>query len=154
MKASEPVDPTPARRPLRAPIVGTRYDLHPLDPATHVDQLFAAGHEPSGAGRQWTYLPYGPFDSATSMREWLDRCATSTDPLFFAVVDRRSGAAVGMCTFMSIVPEMRRLEIGHVWYAPSRHGSGVNSEVVLLMLAEAFERLGYRRVEWKCDALN
>jgi RimJ/RimL family protein N-acetyltransferase len=151
---AERVEDGPARVPVRAPLRGPTYELRPLDAELDAERLFAAGHEPAGAGRQWTYLWYGPFEDAAAMREWLRGCATSADPLFFAVVDRASGDPVGMCSYMSIVPEMRRVEVAHIWYAPSRHGSGINTEVVLLLLAEAFERLGYRRVEWKCDALN
>jgi RimJ/RimL family protein N-acetyltransferase len=99
-------------------------------------------------------MAYGPFESREAMHGWLKSCAASEDPLFFSVIERETGRRVGMCSFMSVVPEMRRLEIGHIWYAPHLQGSGISIEVAWMLLMEAFERLEYRRVEWKCNALN
>ena len=125
----------------------------PIDPDRHAADLFDAGHVAGHEGL-WTYLPYGPFESHGAMRTWLRQCGTSTDTWFFAVVDRATERAVGMCAFLNVVPEMRRLEIGHVWYAPDRQGKGINADSCHRLLVEAFEHLGYRRVEWKCDSLN
>lgn len=144
----------PAARPERRPLAAVRYELHPLDADRHAGDLYRVAHEGAGADQLWTYMAYGPFESLDAMREWLARCAPSDDPLFFTVVQRESGRAVGMCSFMSIVPEMRRIEIGHIWYAPHLQGSGISVEVAWMLLSEAFDRLGYRRVEWKCNALN
>ena len=119
-----------------------------------MDDLYEVGHEGPGADLLWTYMAYGPFESRHAMRDWLKTCAATDDPLFFVVVERASGRRVGMCSFMSIVPEMQRIEIGHIWYAPHLQGSGISIEVAWMLLSEAFERLGYRRVEWKCNALN
>jgi len=99
-------------------------------------------------------MAYGPFASREAMHQWLVECAATDDPLFFTVVEQATGRRVGMCSFMSVSPEMRRIEIGHIWYAPPLHGSGISVEVASMLLSEAFERLGYRRVEWKCNALN
>ena len=145
---------TPAEPPGRHPLVASRFELRPLDAERDAADLFAVGHAGPGAELLWTYMAYGPFESVEAMRSWLRTCATSDDPLFFTVVERESGRGVGMCSFMSIVPEMRRIEIGHIWYAPPLQGSGISVEVSWMLLSEAFERLGYRRVEWKCNALN
>ena len=96
---------------------------------------------------------YDPFADRHAMREWLDRCAASSDPLFMTVESLGSGP-VGMAAFMNIVPEHRRIEIGHIWYAPSAQRTEANTETAYLMMREAFDELDYRRVEWKCDALN
>lgn len=88
------------------------------------------------------------------MKEWLDTCARSEDPIFFSVIDKATGLPAGVCSFMAIDERMRRVEIGHVWYGPSRQGSGINADVGLMLMTDAFERLGYRRVEWRCHALN
>jgi RimJ/RimL family protein N-acetyltransferase len=146
-------DMTPARLPERAPLSGVRYDLEPLDPARHVEGLFAGSHTPEAEG-MWTYLWYGPFASPQVMREWLESCAASSDPLFFAVVDRATRTPVGMCSALRIVPEMKTLELGHIWYAPAVQGGGVNADMASMLLTACFERWGYRRVEWKCDSLN
>jgi RimJ/RimL family protein N-acetyltransferase len=151
----EPVnDCTPALRPERRVLSASRFELRPLEPASDCHDLFAVGHTGPGADLLWTYMAYGPFAGPEAMQAWLTSCAASDDPLFFTVVERATGRRVGMCSFMSMAPEMRRIEIGHIWYAPPLHGSGISLEVTWMLLAEAFERLGYRRVEWKCDALN
>ena len=145
---------TPAARPRRTLLSARRYELEPLDADRDADDLFRLGHEGPGAGMLWTYMAYGPFASRDRMHDWLKTCAATDDPLFFAVTERGSGRRVGMCSFLSVVPEMRRIEIGHIWYAPHLQGSGISVEVAWMLLSEAFERLGYRRVEWKCNALN
>lgn len=145
---------TPASRPQRGPLTAPRFELQPIDSDRDVDDLYRVGHQGPGADLLWTYMPYGPFADRQAMHGWLTRCAASDDPLFFAVVERHTGRRVGMCSFMSIIPEMRRIEIGHIWYTPPLHGSGISVEVAWMLLSEAFERLGYRRVEWKCNALN
>ena len=106
-----------------------------------------------GASRVWTYLSYGPFGAVDQMAEWLRECEPSEDPLFLTVVSREDGP-VGMTAFLNVDVVHRRLELGHIWYAPSAQRTEANTEAVFLMLRESFERLGHRRVEWKCDALN
>jgi RimJ/RimL family protein N-acetyltransferase len=148
-----PADVTPAKRPERRVLPGVRHDLEPLDPDRHVESLFA-GSQTVDPRDIWTYLWYGPFESAAAMRDWLQSCASSRDPLFFAVVERGSGRAVGMCSLLRIVPAMKVVELGHIWYVPSAQGGGVNADMALTLMTACFEDWGYRRVEWKCDALN
>jgi RimJ/RimL family protein N-acetyltransferase len=145
---------TPALRPARRVLTALRFELQPLDPDRDADDLFDVGHQDVGADLLWTYMAYGPFVTRDAMHAWLKTCAATEDPLFFTVVERETGRRVGMCSFMSIVPDMQRIEIGHIWYAPHLQGSGISIEVAWMLLMEAFERLGYRRVEWKCNALN
>jgi RimJ/RimL family protein N-acetyltransferase len=96
---------------------------------------------------------YEPFADDTEMGAWLEGCARSDDPLFMTVV-AHGGGPVGMAAFMNIETDHRRLEVGHIWYAPSAQRTEANTEAAYLMMREAFDELGYRRVEWKCDALN
>jgi RimJ/RimL family protein N-acetyltransferase len=128
--------------------------LVPVDPTAHAATLWACSHGDPATEALWTYLPYGPFPDPGAMQEWIEACAGSQDPLFFAVVDLASGDAVGMASDLNIDPVMRRLELGHIWYGPASQRSRANTEAVSLLLHEAFDDLGYRRVEWKCDALN
>jgi RimJ/RimL family protein N-acetyltransferase len=151
--AGAAVGDSPAALPVRGTLHGVRHDFEPIDPDRHAPALFAGSDTPEAEG-MWTYLWYGPFASAAAMREWLASCAVTTDPLFFAVVERASGKAVGMCSMVRIVPDMRTLELGHIWYIPAVQGGGVNADMALTLLTACFERWGYRRVEWKCDALN
>ena len=90
----------------------------------------------------------------TACRSGLRKKLKSEDPLFFTVHHLESKQHVGMVSFLNIVLDMRRLELGHIWYSPDSQRSNVNTEAIYLMLCEAFDRLKYRRVEWKCDSLN
>jgi RimJ/RimL family protein N-acetyltransferase len=155
LPVGEPVEPLPSgRAPEHAPLQGRYVKLEPLDAARHAASLFACSHARAEDATLWTYMAYGPFADRHAMHAWLQTCAAAEDPLFFTVVERDTGRRVGMCSFMSVVPEMKRIEIGHIWYAPHLQGSGISVEVAWMLLMEAFERLGYRRVEWKCNALN
>ncbi|MDH3690005.1 MAG: GNAT family N-acetyltransferase [Gammaproteobacteria bacterium] len=133
---------------------GQTVTLKPVDPAEDVDELYEGSHGNDQNAQVWTYMAYGPFASAGAMREWLEKCASSTDPLFLTVHSNEQSTRVGMVSFLSVVPDMRRLELGHIWYSPVVQRSKVNTEAIYLMLCEAFDKLNYRRVEWKCDALN
>ncbi len=88
------------------------------------------------------------------MRVWLEEQAAKTDPLLFTVIHNPTGAPLGIVTYMNIVPAMRTLELGHIWYGLAAQNTKTNTEAIYLMLCESFDHLHYRRVEWKCDALN
>ena len=128
--------------------------LSPVNPQDDAEQLYECTHGSDMKEQIWTYMSYGPFENVHSMRRWLGTRAKSSDPLFFTVHHRESKHRVGMVSFLNITSDMRRLELGHIWYAPDAQRSSVNTESVYLMLCEAFDRLKYRRVEWKCDSLN
>lgn len=138
--------------PERSRIEGHHVVLEPLG-QRHCQDLFNAFH---GAGEDpelWDHLPYGPFDRA-SWAEWLATASASEDPLFFAVIDRCSGAAAGQLALMRIVPEHGSVEIGHVVFGPAMQRSVRSTEAVFLAARYAFDQLGYRRLEWKCDSRN
>lgn len=153
LPVGEPVAGPAARAPEHRVLSGRFVTLVPVE-LDHVTPLFTATHGDWDAEAVWTYMPYGPFVDIESMRAWLRSIARSTDPLFLTVIDRASGDPVGVVSFLNIDLAMRRLELGHIWYVPSAQHTRANTEAAALMLAEAFERLGHRRVEWKCDALN
>jgi RimJ/RimL family protein N-acetyltransferase len=153
LPVGERVNVSPARPPQRRALEGRFVRVRPLDPEADADALWDVSHDGSAqADRLWTYM-YDPFADRAAMRAWLDGCAESSDPLFMTV-ESRGGGPVGMAAFMNVVPEHRRLEIGHIWYAPSAQRTEANTEAAYLMMREAFDGLGNRRVEWKCDALN
>lgn len=145
------LDWRPARTPERAPLEGDSVVLEPLDAGRHGDDLYAAGQ---GADATWLYLPYGPFASKREFLAWLRRHAATPDPLAFAIVDRDSGHALGITTLMSIVPEHGVIEIGHIWLSPRLQRTRQATEAVFLQARYAFDVLGNRRLEWKCDAAN
>jgi RimJ/RimL family protein N-acetyltransferase len=134
-------------------MTGESVTLRPLDPTTDAEALYAVSHGDAATEALWTYMPYGPFAEAGEMRAWLDDCAASNDPVFRAVLDVH-GRPCGMVSYLNIVPDHRRLELGHIWYGPAVQRTRINTEAIYLMLRESFDQLGCRRVEWKCDALN
>ncbi|MFO1073821.1 MAG: GNAT family protein [Geminicoccaceae bacterium] len=144
---------TPRPRPGRQPIEGRWCRIEPLDPARHAGALsraFAADAD----GRIWTYMGYGPFATAEDYRRWAEAAAASEDPLFYAILDRRSGEACGIAAYLRIEPAVGVLEIGHIALAPALQRTAAATEAMYLLMRRAFDELGYRRYEWKCDALN
>ena len=147
----EPVDTAPARPPRRKERNGRYVGLRPVDPEADAAPLFAVTN---GHPEVWTYLGYGPFADEPEMRSWIATLVSSEDPLFLTVVDLATDSPVGVVSYMNTDIGMRHLELGNIWYAPVAQRTRANTETLFLMLEEAFEDLGYRRVEWKCDALN
>lgn len=138
--------------PPRAEMAGRLCRLEPLDPNTHAEPLFAANClERDASG--WTYLPYGPFKSLADFRIWCEEASQSKDPLFFAIVDLVSQRAVGLASYLRIDPRIGCIEVGHLKFSPALQRTPAATEAMHLMMQRAFG-LGYRRYEWKCDALN
>jgi RimJ/RimL family protein N-acetyltransferase len=145
----------PAAVPARGTTLsGDHVTLRPLDPADDVDELYAVSHLPHGDPAVWTYLPGGPYADLDEMRAALDTAAASTDPLFLTVVPRSDQRPRGVCSYLRITPEHGVIEIGHIWFAASLQRSTATTEAIYLLARHAFDELGYRRLEWKCNALN
>jgi RimJ/RimL family protein N-acetyltransferase len=151
--ASSP-SPRPARPPAHRTLEGQRVRLVPVDPARHAPSLYAATHGPGADPELWTYLPYGPFDGEPALRAFLEDAAHSEDPLFFAIEDRSSGAAVGVESLLRIAPRDAVTEVGHVWFGTALQRTPAATEAIFLLARHAFDDLGNRRMEWKCDAAN
>jgi RimJ/RimL family protein N-acetyltransferase len=143
---------TPPPPPPRMNLEGPRVRLEPLEAGAHADQLFAANAEDT-VGRLWTYMAYGPFEDPAAYRAWVEQVAGKDDPLFYAVVDQHDGRAVGVASYLRIDPAAGSLEVGHICLSPRLAGTTAATEAMALMMRQAFA-LGYRRYEWKCDALN
>ncbi len=141
--------------PRQQAYVGKFVTLNPVNVDSDVEELFQISHGTDEKSKLWTYMPSsGPFPNPESMLRWLKRRQKSEDSLFLTVTLNETNHKVGMVSFLNIVPEMRRLELGNIWYTPDAQRTKVNTESIYLMLVEAFECLQYRRVEWKCDSLN
>ena len=147
-------DPTPRSRPTATALQGDAVSLRPHDPSRDSEALFAASHGTPELERVWTYLPAGPFSSAAELEDWYRTMAEPGDPHFYTVIDNRNEAPSGIVSFLAIEPDHGSIEIGHIWYTPSLQRTAANTEACYLLLREAFDSLGYRRMEWKCDALN
>ena len=142
----------PPPRPGRMTMEGRYCRLEPADPGRHAADLYAA-NAVDAEGRMWTYLPYGPFASLAAYRAWMDAACTADDPLFFAIVDLASGGASGLASYQRIEPATGSIEVGHLAYAPRLQRTPAATEAMFLMMRWAFGA-GYRRYEWKCNALN
>ena len=146
-------DWTPRPRPPRSAIEGRFCNVEPIDPARHAADLHAANLLDT-QGRNWTYLPYGPFARLDDYRDWLERENSGDDPLRHAIIERRSGRAVGVASLMRIDPAAGVIEVGGILYAPPLQRTPAATEAMYLMMRRVFDELGYRRYEWKCDSLN
>jgi RimJ/RimL family protein N-acetyltransferase len=126
--------------------------LEPLDPDRHAAALFAA-NSIDADGRSWTYLAYGPFATLASYRDWMSATCLGDDPQFFAIIDTVTGQPVGIASYLRIMPASGSIEVGHIHFSQCLSRKPAATEAMYLMMQKAFE-LGYRRYEWKCDALN
>lgn len=145
-------DWNPPVRPLRELMEGRLCRLEPLSPDRHAHSLYEANALDT-EGRNWTYLPYGPFDSFDSYLAWLGESALSDDALFFAIIDKAAERPVGVASYLRINPQNGTIEVGHLNFSPLLQGKAAATEAMYLMMRTAFG-LGYRRYEWKCNALN
>ena len=144
---------TPRAQLPRTPMKGARSEILILDPAAHIDDLWEAfSSDPSG--RSWTYLFVDMPASKEALRAYLDAQSKLNDPLCHTLVDRTSGRAVGIASFMRIDPSMGAIEVGNINYSERLKRTAIATEVMFLMMKRVFDELGYRRYEWKCDSLN
>ena len=149
----EPVEPASAHLPDPTRSLDGRYcRLEPLDAERHGEQLWAAFTE-DAAGSTWTYLGVGPFPDEPAFAAWLRGLQGAEDPFFYAILDAVSGQAIGVASFLRIDPGARSIEVGWITYSPRLRRSRVATDAMHCMMREAFA-LGYRRYEWKCNALN
>lgn len=142
----------PRERPAPVVLQGRLCQLAPLDPDRHGRSLFDANQLDADEAN-WTYLAYGPFSDYAAYRAWLGGVSAVDDPLFFAVI-AGDGTAVGVASLMRIDPDAGVIEVGHIHYSPRLQRTPAATEAMFLLMRYVFETLGYRRYEWKCDALN
>lgn len=143
------------RSPEHIQLNGQFVTLKPLVPERDVDSLYSGSHGTPEKEAVWNYLFYGPFDSPSAMKDWMEMdMIGKSDPLTWTVFENSSTSQVGIVALLAIVPNHGRAEIGHVWFSPAVHKSKVNTESQFLLLQHLFDDHLYRRVEWKCDALN
>jgi RimJ/RimL family protein N-acetyltransferase len=138
--------------PRHEPMHGRYCRLEPLDAARHAADLHDA-YSLDRDGRVWTYLFSGPFTTRDEYRAWVESRQGSRDPLFFAVVDTATDRATGVVSYLRIDPAHGVVEVGHIAFSPLLQRTRAATEAMYLMMQHAFG-LGYRRYEWKCDALN
>lgn len=132
---------------------GRHVRLEPLSAGRHGDALFAASSVPDAADR-FRYLPEYPPERRAAFQPWLDKAEASEDPLYFAVIDKASGDVAGRQTLMRIEPAHGVIEIGNIYWGPLVSRKPAATEALFLFAKHAFDDLGYRRFEWKCNNLN
>jgi RimJ/RimL family protein N-acetyltransferase len=143
--------PVAAPQPRELP--GRHVLVRPLR-AADAQALFDESHPPRADPALWRYMPYGPFDGVAEYGSLLCGFAGECDPLFFTLVPVALGTPAGVAAYMRIVPEHGVVEIGNLWFGASLRRTTAATEAIYLLARHAFEDLGYRRLEWKCDALN
>ena len=145
-------DLNPVSPPQQLPLEGRFVRLEPIDPLVHGDALYDGTH---GDGREevWRYLFEGPFPDRSKFDAFLQREAVSEDPWFFAIVDKASARAVGQAAFLRAELVHKVIEVGHIIFTPGLQRTPGATEAMYLMARYVFA-LGYRRYEWKCNALN
>jgi len=143
-------DWTPPAHPAGQPLDGRWVRLERMDPDAHAADLHRAfsGHE-----ALWDYMPYGPFASAAGYHRWAKDTASGTDPLFYVLRDRATGHCGGVASYLRISPDAGSIEVGHICLSPEISRGRAWTEAMYLLMAQAFVA-GFRRCEWKCNALN
>ncbi len=140
-------------RPSRTPMEGRYCRLEPVEVERHWADLFAA-YMKAPDGRDWTYLFVERPDTPEAFRAYLEKAAASNDPLHYTIVELPSAKAVGTAALMRIEPVHGVIEVGSITYSPALKQTRAGTEAMYLMMRRAFDELGYRRYEWKCDSFN
>ena len=133
-------------------IEGRLVDLKPLNSNKYAKELFSSNLLDE-KGINWAYLPYGPFDSQAEYAKWIRSFEEGDDPVFFAIISKKLKKAIGIASFLRINPANGLIEVGHINYSPLLQKTTEATEAMFLMMKWVFDN-GYRRYEWKCNALN
>jgi len=139
--------------PPRISVDGRSCRIEPYDPDKHNADLYESFAKDSDHAN-WTYLPYGPFDNFDSFDTWARDTCQKDDPLFHSVIDLSNSKAIGIASYLRITPAAGVIEVGHIHFSPLLQRTTLSTEAMFLMMQRVFDELGYRRYEWKCDALN
>ena len=143
---------TPPPRPKDLSLSGTQVDLVPLRADLFGKDLYDS-YALDTAGINWTYLVYGPYPNLEAYLDWVRSVEGGDDPCFFAVIPKNHNKAAGIASYLRINPEAGSIEVGHLHFSPILQGTNASTEAMFLMMQWAFDN-GYRRYEWKCNALN
>ncbi len=144
----------PALLPSRLPLMGTDVTLEPLSASKHASELYEASHGSDEGLRIWDYLNYGPWPDAEAYAAFLREQSASKDPIFYAIRSNKTGKVCGQASFLDNQAQHGVTEIGHIWFGPTLQRTRGATEALFLMLKYAMDELGYRRMQWRCNALN
>jgi RimJ/RimL family protein N-acetyltransferase len=141
-------------QPTPTELRGAHVLLRPVEALIDSAPLWSVSHPPDGDPAIWTYLPDGPYESPQHLAQLLKWAQRSHDPLYFTLVRLPEDVAQGLASYLRITPALGVIEIGHVWFGAPLQRTTAATEAIYLLARHAFDELGYRRLEWKCDALN
>jgi len=142
-----------AKFPSKKKLIGKYCFLEPINIRKHSKDLYK-NYSLDKKNVIWTYLPYGPFKSYGSFKKWLKSFCLNKDPFFYAIYSKKHNQYCGMASYLRITPEHGSIEVGHINYSPILQNTTEGTETMYLMMKNAFEVLGNRRYEWKCNNLN
>ena len=142
-----------AKLPSKKKLIGKYCFLEPINIRKHSKDLYK-NYSLDKKNVIWTYLPYGPFKSHGSFKKWLKSFCLNKDPFFYAIYSKKHNQYCGMASYLRITPEHGSIEVGHINYSPILQNTVEGTETMYLMMKNAFEVLGNRRYEWKCNNLN
>jgi len=144
---------TKAKKPSKLKLNGKYVLLEPIKIKKHAKDLYV-NFSKDKKNKIWAYLPYGPFKNYGSFKQWLESFCLNKDPFFYAIYSKRYKQYCGMASYLRITPEHGSIEVGHINYSPLLQNTTEGTETMYLMMKHAFEVLGNRRYEWKCNNLN
>lgn len=147
-------NPPPGLVPGRTPLAGKYVLLEPQNADKHAAELYKSGHSTEQGLRIWDYLTYGPWSDVKSYKAALRVQSSSHDPVFYSIISLETGKACGQASFLDINAQNGVIEIGHIWFGPELQRTPGGTEVLYLMLCYAMDDLGYRRMQWRCNAQN
>ncbi len=142
----------PARIPDKSPMAGRYCRVEAIDDRHRDDQYDAFLQD--SEGRNWTYLPHGPFDSRDAFNTWFPAHCADPSRITHAILDQATGRSLGIASYLRVDPPVGSIEVGYINFAPPLQRTRMATEAMYLMMARVFDELGYRRYEWKCDSLN
>ena len=142
-----------SKLPSKRKLIGKYCFLEPIDSRKHAKDLFN-NFLKDKKNKIWTYLPYGPFKNYVNFKKWLKSFCLKKDPFFYAIYSIKYKQFCGMASYLRITPEYGVIEVGHINYSPILQNTTAGTEAMYLMMKNAFETLGNRRYEWKCNTLN
>ncbi|HIG62324.1 MAG TPA: N-acetyltransferase [Gammaproteobacteria bacterium] len=140
--------------PSRSSLKGRYVVLEPQNAAVHASDLYHASHDSDAGLRIWDYMVYGPWPDEDSFKVNMRQQSASFETIFYAIRALDSGRYSGQAGFLDINPLMGVIEIGHIWFAPTLQRTRAATEALYLMISHAMDDLDYRRIHWRCNALN
>lgn len=136
------------------PFEGKHIRLQRLNPEEDYEELYDGSYGTPEKEAIWNYLYDFPQTNAEAFKHFITNMNDDPSWVCFVVIDKKSNRKIGQIGYLNVVPAHKRGEIGGVWYTPEFHGTYANPESVLLLLYYLFEKVNYRRAEWKCNNDN